>query len=169
MYLDYDVGKLFRLLLDSIINYKIFIFLLVSVVLYIILYLLNNNKFKMFCILVNTFISIIIICFYHSNLFNLEIFKHFNHNMYFYYLNSIVYLNLINVLSYKNELNMFNLIIYGFSLILLLFALFMTKYLNNVDIIVLGNIYPSIVIGNTIYSISYIILIIKKIKILICK
>lgn len=157
MYLDYNVSKLFSLLLESIVNYKVFLMIIISSIIFIFIYLLNkNNKlFDMIVAIFNTFLIFIIIAFYKDNLFNLSILKHFNHNMYFYFFNTIIYLFIISFNLYKSIYKKINIIFYGISLIFILFSLFMTYYLTNNHLLILGNIYPSIVIGNFIYFIYY--------------
>lgn len=157
MYLDYSVSKLFYLLIESIINYKVFLMIILSSIIFVFIYLINkNNKlFDMLVAIFNVFLIFIIIMFYKDNLFNISIFDHFTHNMYFYFFNTIIYLIIISFNLYKNIYKKINIIFYGISLIFILFSLFMSHYLNNNHLLILGNIYPSIIIGNFIYFIYY--------------
>lgn len=159
MYLDYSFSKLFSLLLESIINYKIFLMIILSSVVFTVLYLINKNN-KYFDNIVKVFnivLIFIIIMFYKDKLFYLSIFNNFTHNMYFYFFNTIIYLCIITFNLSKNVYKKINIIFYSISLIFILFALFMTHYLDNNHLVILGNIYPSIVIGNYIYFIYYVI------------
>lgn len=166
MYLNYSITKLFALLIDYVYNYKIFIAIILSCIIYCTLYFvnINNKKFNLLTLLINFILIVLIIYYYNSGLMQTGIFNHFSHNMYFYFLNSIIYLVIVSVMFYKNKLKRMCIISYGLGLIFLLFALFMTYYLSNIDIVVLGNIYPSIVFGNYIYFIYYFILIVFIIK-----
>jgi len=67
-------------------------------------------------------------------------------------------------ITLNNKYKKTNYIIYGISLINLLFAIFMTHYLNNQTLIVIGNIFPMIKFGNIIYILYYIFLILIYIK-----
>ena len=61
----------------------------------------------------------------------------------------------MSIMTFKIKYKKTNYIIYGLSLILLLFSLFMTHYLGNNTLIVIGNIYPMIKFGNIIYFVYY--------------
>lgn len=158
MYLDYSFNKLISILFNSIVDYKIFLMIIVSSIVLTFIYLLNrNNKvFDTVMISFNMFLIFMIVMYYKDNLFHFNILKHFNHNMYFYFLNTIIYLFIISFNLYKSIYKKTNIIFYSVSLIFILFALFMTYYLNNNHLLILGNIYPSIVIGNFIYFIYYL-------------
>ena len=171
MYLNYSISKLFSLLIDTICNYKIFVALILSAIIYSVLYLINIKvkKFDFITIVINFLIIILIIYYYNTNLFNIGMLKYFYHNMYFYFLSSIIYLILVSIMLYKNKLKKVSIINYGLAIIFLLYALFMTYYLSNVDIVVLGNIYPSIVLGNFLYFTYYLIVLIWLIKNIIFK
>lgn len=166
MYLNYSIAKLFSLLVDYVYNYKIFIAIILSCIIYCTLYFvnINNKKFNLLTLLINFILIVLIIYYYNSDLIQMKMLNHFSHNLYFYFFNSTIYLTIVSVMLYKNKLKKICIISYGLGLIFLLFALFMTYYLSNVDIVVLGNIYPSIVLGNYIYFIYYFILIIFIIK-----
>ena len=70
----------------------------------------------------------------------------------------------MTIISFKTKYKKTNYIIYGLSLINLLFSLFMTHYLNNVTLIVIGNIYPMIKFGNIIYIVYYTFMCITFVK-----
>ena len=84
--------------------------------------------------------------------------------MYFYYFNSIIYLIIMVVVNFKTKYKKTNYLFYGLVLINLLFSLFMTYYLSNVEIIVIGNIFPMIKFGNIIYISYYIFILVLIIK-----
>ena len=98
MYLNYNVNTLINLLFD-IFNYKIFIYIICASLILLLLCILNaNNKLLYFFIIIINFLLVfLIIYYYNTNLFNIKIFNRFNHNMYFYFLNSIIFLILINI------------------------------------------------------------------------
>ena len=162
MYLNYNVNTLINLLFD-IFNYKIFIYIICASLILLLLCILNaNNKLLYFFIIIINFLLVfLIIYYYNTNLFNIKIFNRFNHNMYFYFLNSIVFLILINISIYKNILRKLSILFYILLLPFILFSLFMTYYLKNIHIFILGNIYPCIVFGNLIILIYYVIVIFK--------
>ena len=81
-------------------------------------------------------------------------------NIYFYFFNSILYLIIMSIYSFKTKRIIVNYIFYDLVLLNLLFSLYMTYYLNNVSLIVIGNIYPMIKFGNIIYIVFYIFVII---------
>ena len=166
MYLNYDIKKIFNLFIDIFKDYKIiYIFILCSIIFGIILFINKENKKSKYLIFtINIILIGFIIYFYNINLFS-NIFIHFNHNIYFYFLNTIIYLIIIIISFFK--LNNFKKIIipfYSISLIFLLFSLFMTSYLKNIHLIVIGNIFPMIVFGNYLYFIFYIIILFNIIK-----
>ena len=76
----------------------------------------------------------------------------------------LLYLIIMILVSCKTKYKKTNYVIYGLSLIFILFSLFMTHYLSNITLIVIGNIYPMIKFGNIIYISYYILLCIIFVK-----
>ena len=76
----------------------------------------------------------------------------------------IIYLIIMSLISFNTKYKKINYIIYGLSLIFILFSLFMTHYLSNNTLIVIGNIYPMIKFGNIIYISYYLLLCITFVK-----
>lgn len=159
MYLNKSIGYLFSSLINSIIDYKIYLFIIISSILLFIL-LLNKSKIIKYVVLgINIIITILIIISYNTHLFGINIFNHFIHNIYFYFFNSIMFMVINTIMIYKDRYYKINTIFYIMHLIFILFSLFMTCYLSNNHYLILYNIYPEIVLGNILY-ISYYIFVI---------
>lgn len=137
------------------------ILLICSIILFVLM-IINKRISKYIIVIINFIIITVIIYYYHNHLISIDTFKFINHNIYFYFLNSIVYLILFSVLLFKyNKQRLIYNIIYCITLCLLSFALFMTHYLHNNTLIVIGNIYPMVVIGNYLYFFCYFSFILK--------
>ena len=163
MSLNYNIIETFKLLLKSF-KYDIFIALIIGMIILVILFILNKNnkKINYLIYIINLILIIIIFIYYIKDIISFKFSNPIN-NIYFYFFNSIIYLIIMSIVL-NNKYKKINYIIYGLSLINLLFALFMTHYLNNQTLIVIGNIFPMIKFGNIIYIIYYIFLIVICIK-----
>lgn len=161
MYLEYNIIKTFNLLIDLINNYTFFKAIIIgAIILGILLFInINNDKTKYIILIINFLLIISIVNYYGLNIF--DGFNHYLNNMYSYFFNSILFLSFINFLYFKDIINK-KLIIpfYIISLINIIFSLFMTFYLKNIDLLVLGNVYPIIKFGNIIYFIFLILIVI---------
>ena len=156
MSLNYNFIETLKLLLTSL-EYEIMLAIIVSMIIYITLLIINkDNKKTNYIVSIINFILIIIICIYYIKDIIKFNFKNPLNNIYFYFFNSIVYLIIISIILFKSKYKRVNYIAYGISLIFLLFSIFMTHYLSNITIVVIGNIYPMIKFGNVIYIIHYI-------------
>ena len=168
MSLNYNFIETLKLLLISF-KYEIMISLLIGISIFIFLLILNkqNKKINYIISIINILIIIIISIYYIDDIVKFKFSSPIN-NIYFYFLNSIIYLITMCIINFKTKYKIINYIIYGISLINILFSLFMTYYLNNQTIIVIGNIYPMIKFGNIIYLGYYtfimIIIIIKRLN-----
>ena len=139
-------------------HYPFMIILIISsIILYIIFTI--NHKISKYIVCLISILSIIIILYYYHHLITLSIFKYPHHNIYFYYLNSIIYLIIVTIEYFKQNKKTLLNIIFCLNFILLSYSLFITHYLGNNTLIVIGNIYPMIVLGNYIYFFFYIYLI----------
>lgn len=165
MYLNYNLWKTFNLFLESIKDHTMMKIIIVCSLLYgIILYInKNNRKINYLILFVNMITLILIIYYYHNHLVSTVIFNYFIHNIYFYFLNSIVYLMIITFILYKHKSKLL-IIHYIINIIFISFSLFITSYVHNIPLITIGNIYPMIVFGNYLYFLLYLIIIVKKIK-----
>ena len=163
MSLNYNIIETFKLLLKSF-KYDIFIALIIGMIILVILFILNKNNKKINYLIysINLILIVIISIYYIKDIISFKFSNPIN-NIYFYFFNSIIYLIIMSIVL-NNKYKKINYIIYGLSLINLLFALFMTHYLNNQTLIVIGNIFPMIKFGNIIYIIYYIFLIVICIK-----
>ena len=171
MYLNYSLKKTFSLFINSIIDYRISkIFILCLVLLWVILYVNRNSKISKFLVLFIDIILISMIIYFYNDIFLHKIFINFMHNIYFYFLNSILYLVLRTICLFKNiKYKKLLISFYVLSLLFLQFSLFMTSYLNNIRLVVIGNIYPMIVYGNYLYLLFYVLIIIYILKNVIMK
>ncbi len=161
MYLNYSIGKTFSLLLDTLSHFMMWIIIISVFILSIILYVnKDNSKVKYLLYVINLLLIGLIVYFYHNNLLSNLTFKHITHNLYFYFLNIICYLIFFSIYIYKN-VNKYIIIHYLIQLIFLIYALFMTSYVYNIHLIVIGNIYPMIVYGNYLCFIFYLWMIYK--------
>lgn len=143
-------------------KYNMFYSIIISSILLIIILIINKDKKITKYILVGlNVLLIVLINYYYINLIFTFKFNNPINNMYFYFFNSIIYLILMSIINFKTKYKITNYVFYGISLINILFSLFMTYYLNNVSIIVIGNIFPMIKFGNIIYFVYYGLLIIN--------
>ena len=135
MSFNYNIIDAFKLLSISF-KYNIFIAIIISSIIFTIILIINKDrKFKNYIIsIINVVLISIIICYYFNGIFT------------FIFNKSI------------------NFIFYLVSLINILFSLFMTNYLGNNTLIVMGNIIPMIKFGNIIYIVYYVYVIACLIK-----
>ena len=163
MSLNYNIIETFKLLLKSF-KYDIFIALIIGMAILVILLILNkhNKKINYLIYSIDLILIVIISIYYMKDIISFKFSNPIN-NIYFYFFNSIIYLIIMGIVL-NNKYKNINYIIYGLSLINLLFSIFMTHYLNNQTLIVIGNIFPMIKFGNIIYFLYYIFLIIICIK-----
>ena len=161
MSLNYNFIETLKLLLKSF-KYEVMIAIIISSIILTIMLILNrdNKKTKYIVSTINFVLIIIISIYYIKDIIKFNFTNPIN-NIYFYFFNSIIYLILMCIITFKTKYKKTNYIIYGLSLINLLFSLFMTHYLSNSTLIVIGNIYPMIKFGNIIYIVYYIMLCIK--------
>lgn len=167
MSLNYNIIDTFKLLKD-VFKYDVFYSIIISSILFIIILILNKDKKVInYIILVLNILLIILISYYYiKSIFTFKFSNPIN-NIYFYFFNSIIYLIIMTIVNFKTKYKNINYIFYGLLLINLLFSLFMTHYLNNIEFIVIGNIFPMIKFGNIIYMIYYIFIVV--IFVLNCK
>lgn len=151
-------------LLSQAFKYDIFIaIILSSIILTIILIINKDRKIINYIVAFINIVLIIDISYYYLN--SILTFKFSNpiNNIYFYFFNNIIYLIIMTIFTFKSKKNI-NFVFYGLSLINILFSLFMTYYLSNVTLVVIGNIYPMIKFGNIIYIVYYVYIFIRLIK-----
>ena len=161
MSLNYSISKTLQMLIDSIVSYPMMQIIIICSLLLIIILMINKKRDKYIVLAINLLIITLILLNYHDGLFSAKLFSNFIHNIYFYFLNSIIYFTVMIISYFRIENKSFLHPFYLISIILITFSLFMTIYMKNNHLIVLGNIYPMIVIGNYLYFIFYIYLIIK--------
>ena len=161
MSLNYNIIDTLKLLKDAF-KYNIFYSIIISSTLLVILLILNKEKkITNYIVMGINIILIGLICyFYIKDIFTLNFVNPIN-NIYFYFFNSIIYLIVWTIINFKTKYKKTNYIFYGISLINILYSLFMTHYLNNIPLIVIGNIFPMIKFGNILYFVYYILLLIN--------
>ena len=163
MSLNYNIIETFKLLLKSF-KYDILIALIIGMIILVTLLILNkhNKKINYLIYSINLILIVIISIYYMKDIISFKFSNPIN-NIYFYFFNSIIYLIIMGIVL-NSKYKKINYIIYGISLINLLCSVFMTHYLSNQTLIVIGNIFPMIKFGNIIYFLYYIFLIIICIK-----
>ena len=164
MSLNYNFIETLKLLLNSL-KYGIMIAIIISMIIFVILLIINreNKKTNYIVGIINLVLIIAISIYYIKDIIKFNFSNSIN-NIYFYFFNGVIYLIVMSIISFKTKYKKTNYIIYGISLIFILFSLFMTHYLNNTTLIVIGNIYPMIKFGNIIYIIYYLLICISFIK-----
>jgi hypothetical protein len=161
MSLNYNIIDTIKLLKD-VFKYNIFYSIIISSILLVIILILNKEKkITNFIVMGINTILISVICYYYIGSIVTFEFNNPINNMYFYFFNSIIYLIIMTIVNFKTRYKKINYVFYGINLINILYSLFMTHYLSNISLIVIGNIFPMIKFGNIIYFIYYILLIIN--------
>jgi len=165
MSLNYNFIETLKLLLTSL-KYGVMIAIIISMIIFVILLIMHkeNKKTNYIVSIINLLLITIISIYYIKDIIKFNFSNPIN-NIYFYFFNTIIYLVIMSIITFKIKYKKINYIIYGISLIFILFSLFMTHYLENSTLIVIGNIYPMIKFGNIIYIIYYMLVFITFIKI----
>lgn len=161
--LNYSIVKTISLLLQQLKLSSFISVILSSIMLGIILYINRESKvLKYIFIGINTILLGFILVLYMHDIIK---FNYANplKNIYVYFLNVIIYLIICAIMNKKIYQNKLNLILFIINKIGIAYSIIMTLYLKNITIIVIGNIFPQIFIGNIILIISYIILIISSV------
>ncbi len=158
MSLNYNTIDTLKLLLNSF-KYNIFISIVIGSIIFIIIITLNKKSkiVKYLVGILNVILIFLILYYYLKHILSFK-FENPINNIYFYFFNSVIYLFIVSIINFKFNKTVINNVFYGMSLINILFSLFMTYYLNNIDIIVIGNIFPMIKFGNIIYIVYYVFL-----------
>lgn len=161
MSLNYNFIDTLKLLLVSL-KYEVFIAIIISMIIFTVLLILNkdNKKTNYIVCIINLILIILISIYYIKDIITCNFSNPLN-NIYFYFLNIIIYLIIMSITVFKTKYKKVNYIIYGIGLINILFSIFMTYYLNNNTILVIGNIYPMIKFGNIIMLIYYLLIIVS--------
>lgn len=161
MSLNYSIIETFKLLSNAF-KYNIFISIIISSILFVIILIINKDKKTVnYITLILNILLIILISYYYIK--SILTFKFSNpiNNMYFYYFNNIIYLIVMTIICFKTKYKKINYIFYGLILINLLYSLFMTYYLSNIEIVVIGNIFPMIKFSNILCLVYYFLFIFK--------
>ena len=145
--------------------YRVFIFLGI-VCIYIIINKKDKKIIKYILSIVNIILIILICLYYIKDIISFNFNNPF-YNIYFYFFSSIIYLIIFTITLYKLKYKNIYYVLYIIIIVNILFSLFMTNYLNNNKLLILGNIYPMIIINNTLYVIYYVLLTIRGIRAII--
>lgn len=160
--LNYNIEKTILLLFQQLKLSSFISIILSCILLGIILYMNKNNKiFKYIFIGINIILIGFILVLYMPNIVKFN-YNNPLKNIYVYFLNAIIYLITCIILNKKIYQNKLNLMLYILNKIGIVYSIIMTLYLDNITIVVIGNIFPQIYFGNILLIISYIALIIKK-------
>jgi len=165
MYLEYNIIDTIKLFIDIINNYSMIKAIFLSGILLIILLFINsdNKKIKYIIFILYLILIMLLLYYYGNNLF--DGFESFINNLYGYIFSSIVVLILIPILYIKNILNKRVLIIEEvISIVFITSLLYITHTFNNNTLLILGDTYPLVKIGNLTYIIYIIILLIVIIR-----
>ena len=158
MSLDYNIIETLKLLKDCF-KYNIFIAIIISSILFVILLIINKDKkiTKYTVLGINIFLIIMIGYYYIKDIIKFNFSNPIN-NIYFYFFNTITFLIITSIINFITKYKKINYVFYGLCLINILFSLFMTHYLGDNALVVIGNIFPMIKFGNIIYITYYIII-----------
>ena len=161
MSINFNLDLFISTLLNSFKSY-FFGVLITCGVIFIYLVINNNNKISKYSVVLFNFITIVLINIFYFKKFILFQYSNPICNLYFYFINTIIYLILftISIFKIKDKYRKLNYIYYGINIVFILYSLFYTHYLNNIPIIVIGNIYSFMIIGNILYILYYLFLLI---------
>lgn len=170
--LEYTIVDSFEYYVKLISEYSLFPYIIVASVVFAILIHINFGTGAAFYLTLVAWLLLIITTFYFRGL---DMINHidsifsftFYRNIFFFYWNSILGMFVIHKCLNSNQLLKATKQIILLFLILVLtnviFSFYITGVVGNSLLMVLGNIYPMIIIGNIILVILYLYLIIYKI------
>lgn len=156
MSLNYSIMDTIKLI-GPVIKNSMFIAILLSVIILSIIYIYNNKVMKYISLVLSIFGITTILYYYFDGIISLN-FKNPINNIYFYFFNSIIYLIISVIVFFKGKYKTIDYIFYCLAIINLSYSIFMTHYLYNYTMIVIGNIFPMIKFGNILYICYYLIL-----------
>ena len=162
MSLNYNFLETIKLY-DLALKNNMFIASILSVIILNIVFIFNKKIIKYIALIINILLVFLILYYYVSGIISFKFSNPIN-NIYFYFLNSILFLIISVFIFFKTNYKKTNIIFYSISLINIVYSLFMTCYLKNITLIVIGNIFPMIKFGNIIYIIYYLLIVIFIIK-----
>lgn len=157
MSLNYGIIDTIKLIYPILTNHM-FISVLIGIIILTVIYIYNSRIIKY----ISLFLSLLGIGFILHYYLNDIIKFNFNNpinNIYFYFYNSIIFLIISTVVFFKNKYRDINYVCYCISVINISYSIYMTSYLHNNTLIVIGNIFPMIKFGNILYMFYYIFII----------
>lgn len=155
MSLNYNIFETIKLFNLAFKN-NMFIAIILSVIILNIIFIYNKKITRNIILVINLILIFGILYYYVKDIVSFKFNSPIN-NIYFYFLNSIVFLIINILISFKTKYKKINSIFYSISLINIIYSLFITYYLKNSTLIVIGNIFPMIKFGNIIYIVYYIV------------
>lgn len=164
MSLNYNFIDTIKLLGISFKN-NMFISIILSTIIFTIILIINKDRLfvKNVIIILNILLMTLISYYYINDILTFKFSNPIN-NIYFYFLNSIIYLIVCTIITFKGKYKNINTMFYSISLINLFYSLFITYYLKNNTLIVIGNIFPIIKFGNIIYVVYYVLIVLNIIR-----
>ena len=158
MSLNYNIIETIKLLGLAFKN-NMFISIILSVIVLNIIFVFNKKIKNYIVLIINLLLIFGILYYYVKDIITIKFSNPIN-NIYFYFLNSIIFLIINIFISFKTKYKKINTIFYSISLINIIYSLFITYYLKSSTLIVIGNIFPMIKFGNIIYIIYYLLFIV---------
>ncbi len=165
----YNLQECLQEYLHLINRYNIFPFIVVSILVLGILIIINrdNRKADIIFTIINLILIIMLIFIYGKDtITNLDTFVKGNisHNMYFYFFNTFISIILcdrfLTTSRTDNSIKISITIWYVLLIINWLFTLYIAHSISFHSILIIGNIYPMVLIGNIISILLYIFIII---------
>lgn len=153
-------------------NYSIFPYILGAVILFAILIYINFGRSTSFYLTLGGWALLVVMTFYFRKL---DMFNHidsifsftFYRNIFFYYWNTILGTFIMHAcLSSAKLLKSTKQIVLMFLVLTItnvIFSFYITDLVGNSLLLILGNLYPMIIIGNIILFLFYLYLIVYKI------
>ena len=159
MSINFDFIETWRLLLDSI-RYDVLVSIILGSILLCFICIINSKFAKVLIAIVNIILLFLICKYYIKDIVSFNFSNPIN-NMYFYFFNSIIFIIIFTLEVIFDYLEKYDYVFYSLFLMCISFSLFMTDYLNNVQSIVILNIYPMIKFGNILMLIYYLTILTK--------
>ena len=155
MSLNYNILETIKLY-DLVFKSNMFWAIILSVIILNIVFVYNKKITKYIILTINILLVFIILYYYAKGIISFNFNNPIN-NIYFYFLNSIVFLIINIFISLKTKYKKINIIFYSIFLVNIIYSLFKTHYLKNITSIVIYNIFPIIKFGNILYIIYYLV------------
>lgn len=170
--LEYTIAESLEYYISLILKYSVFPYIAVALIIFAILIHINFGTNGTFYLTLGAWILLIGTTFYFRGLdminhidsiFSFTLYR----NIFFFYWNTILGMFIIHkCLNSNSLLKSSKQIILSFLVLIstnVIFSFYITEVVNNNLLLVLGNIYPMIIIGNLMLFLMYFYLIVLKI------